>query len=33
LLPANVQFGLDRLKITYGSLHRRSSTWGPRTHG
>ena len=33
LLPANVQFGLDRLKITYGSLHRRSSTWGPMTRG
>ena len=33
LQPANVQFGLDRLKITYGSLRRRSSTWGPTIRG
>lgn len=31
LQPAAVQFGLDRLKITYGQLPRRSSPWGPKT--
>ena len=31
LQPEAVQFGLDRLKITYGSLRRRSCTWGPTT--
>jgi hypothetical protein len=33
LQPTAIQSGLDRLKITYGQLHRRSSPWGPRTHG
>ena len=28
-----IQSGLDRLKITYGSLHKRSLQWGPLTHG
>ena len=31
LQPMAIQSGLDRLKITYGSLPRRSSVWGPRT--
>ena len=31
LQPKAIQSGLDRLKITYGQLHRRSSPWGPRT--
>ena len=31
LQPTEIQSGLERLKITYGSLRRRSSTWGPRT--
>ena len=36
-VPANLQpkaipSGLDRLKITYGSLARRSSVWGPKIH-
>ena len=30
--PAAIPSGLDRLKITYGTLHRHSSTWGPKTH-
>jgi hypothetical protein len=29
LLPTEIKSGLDRLKITYGQLHRRSSQWGP----
>jgi hypothetical protein len=29
LQPAAIKSGLDRLKITYGQLHRRSSPWGP----
>ena len=29
LQPTAIQSGLDRLKITYGQLHRRSSPWGP----
>ena len=29
LQPAAIPSGLDRLKITYGWLDRRSSTWGP----
>ena len=29
LQPRAIQSGLDRLKITYGQLHRRSSPWGP----
>ena len=29
LHPTAIPSGLDRLKITYGSLARRSSTWGP----
>ena len=28
-----IQSGLERLKITYGLLHKRSSVWGPATHG
>lgn len=32
LHPTAVQSGLDRLKITYGSLARRSSTWGPKIY-
>ena len=32
LHPKEIQSGLDRLKITYGSLRRRSCTWGPMTH-
>ncbi len=28
-----IQSALDRLKTTYGRLHRRSSQWGPLTHG
>jgi hypothetical protein len=32
LQPTEIQSGLDRLKITYGTLPRRSSTWGPMTH-
>ena len=31
LLPAEVPSALDRLKITYGSLRRRSCRWGPMT--
>jgi hypothetical protein len=31
-LPAAVPSGLDRLKITYGTLARRSYTWGPTIH-
>ena len=30
LQPKAIQSVLDRLKITYGSLARRSSVWGPR---
>ena len=30
--PVEIPSGLDRLKITYGTLRRRSSTWGPKTH-
>ena len=30
LQPAAIPSGLDRLKITYGWLDRRSSTWGPK---
>ena len=32
LHPTAIPSGLDRLKITYGSLARRSSTWGPTTY-
>jgi hypothetical protein len=32
LQPAEIRSSLDRLKITYGTLPRRSSTWGPKTH-
>lgn len=31
LQPVAIPSGLDRLKITYGTLRRRSSTWGPTT--
>jgi len=31
LQPTRIQSGLDRLKITYGSLDRRSQVWGPLT--
>lgn len=31
--PATIKSGLDQLKTTYGRLHRRTSPWGPRTHG
>lgn len=30
LLPTNVKSALERLKITYGRLLKRSSTWGPQ---
>lgn len=33
LLPTEIKSGLDRLKITYGALHRRSSPWGSQTRG
>jgi hypothetical protein len=33
LQSAEIPSGLDRLKITYGTLRRRSSIWGPKTHG
>lgn len=32
LLSTEIQSGLDRLKITYGRLPRRSLQWGPTTH-
>ena len=32
LLPAAIPSGLEQLKITYGTLARRSYTWGPTTH-
>ena len=32
LLPEAIPSGLDRLKITYGTLPRRSYTWGPSIH-
>lgn len=31
LRPTAIHSGLDRLKITYGQLHKRSSHWGKRT--
>jgi hypothetical protein len=31
LQPEEIPSSLDRLKITYGQLHRRSSPWGPAT--
>ena len=31
LRPEMIQSGLERLKITYGTLHKRSSVWGPTT--
>jgi hypothetical protein len=31
LLPTEIKSGLERLKITYGALHRRSSQWGRTT--
>ena len=31
LRPTEIASGLDRLKITYGLLHRRSSPWGKKT--
>lgn len=33
LQPWEIKSGLDRLKITYGQLRRRSSPWGPTTRG
>ena len=30
LRPGAIQSGLERLKITYGTLHKRSKVWGPR---
>eukprot|EP00804_Cyclotella_cryptica_P023819 CCRYP_011179-RB/>CCRYP_011179-RB protein AED:0.21 eAED:0.21 QI:0/0/0/1/0/0/2/0/291 len=33
LLPTAIPSGLGRLKLTYGTLHRRSSIWGPKIHG
>lgn len=33
LLPTAIPSGLDRLKLTYGTLRRRSSTWGPKIQG
>ena len=32
LLSTEIQSGLDRLKITYGQLPRRSLQWGPKIH-
>lgn len=32
LRPTAIPSGLDRLKITYGTLPRRSLVWGPKTH-
>jgi hypothetical protein len=32
LHPRAIPSSLDRLKITYGTLHRRSKVWGPLTH-
>ena len=32
LQPAAIPSGLERLKITYGTLARRSCMWGPMTH-
>jgi hypothetical protein len=32
LCPTAIPSSLDRLKITYGTLHRRSKVWGPRTN-
>ena len=32
LLQTKLQSGLERLKITYGQLDRRSSPWGPKIH-
>ena len=31
--PAEIKSSLGQLKTTYGRLHRRTSPWGPRTHG
>jgi hypothetical protein len=33
LQSAKIPSGLNRLKITYGTLRRCSSIWGPKTHG
>jgi hypothetical protein len=33
LRPEAIPSSLDRSKITYGTLHRRSLVWGPTTHG
>ena len=33
VLPTNVKSSLERLKTTYGQLHRRSLRWGPQTRG
>ena len=33
LRPTEIPSSLDRLKITYGTLHRRSKVWGPATQG
>ena len=30
--PTRIKSSLDRLKSTYGLLHRRTSPWGPQTH-
>ncbi|KAL7481478.1 hypothetical protein ACHAW6_007160 [Cyclotella cf. meneghiniana] len=32
LLPTAIPSGLSRLKLTYRTLRRRSSTWGPKIH-
>jgi hypothetical protein len=32
LQPTAIRSGLERLKITYGTLPRRSFMWGPTTH-
>ena len=29
--PTSIQSGLERLKVTYGELHKRPSVWGPTT--
>ena len=32
LRSSSVQSGLERLKVTYGSLHKRPLVWGPRSN-
>jgi len=32
LKPTAIQSGLERLKVSYGKLHKRPAVWGPMTH-